>query len=224
MKLKIIETEDYVLAVSDKVRVNSTNDWYYEHDNCISLYQFTKETLPREYYLPKVIAYQPKNNVPELDLPLLPEIGVEDEVEKLAEEFVRANLKRSSQAAGVMIGFIEGHKSATKIYTEEDLRKAIEMARGIKEGKETFTAEDISGCTEVCTYGWEFEFENDEIIKSLKQPKTPKYFVAEMDNSLTIKGEADYFNYNDGIKLNPNIGKLKTTTKNNKTYLIGNYE
>ncbi len=54
-------------------------------------------------------------------------------------------------------------------YTEKDIRRAIDMARGIKEGRDTFTAEDVAGCTEVCTYGWKYEFSDEEIIQSLQQ-------------------------------------------------------
>jgi hypothetical protein len=41
-----------------------------------------------------LIAYLPKGNAPELDLPLLPEIVVEDDVEKLAEKYASKKLKR----------------------------------------------------------------------------------------------------------------------------------
>lgn len=56
-------------------------------------------------------------------------------------------------------------------YTEENLRKAIEMARQIKDDSahDTFTVEDIKGCTEVCTYGWREKFSEDEIIQFIKQ-------------------------------------------------------
>ena len=198
MKLKIIETEDYVLAVSDKVRVNSTNDWYYEHDNCISLYQFTKETLPREYYLPKVIAYQPKNNAPELDLALLPEMVVEDEANKLAIAYEANNFDGDLGSQPISI-FIEGYKAATKVYSEEDLRKAIDIVR-----KDTYKRESV-----------------DEIIQSLKQPKTPKYFVAEREKVYhTNRKGITEFQDSKGFY----SWKFKTTTKKNKTYLIGNYE
>lgn len=56
-----------------------------------------------------------------------------------------------------------------KKFTEEDLRKAIEKARDIFDGKDCFTAEDISGCTEVCTYNWKFQFSEEAIINSLNK-------------------------------------------------------
>jgi hypothetical protein len=58
---------------------------------------------------------------------------------------------------------------ADKKYTEEDMLKAIEKARDIFDGKDCFTAEDVSGCTEVCTYNWKFQFSEDDIIKSLNK-------------------------------------------------------
>ena len=55
-----------------------------------------------------------------------------------------------------------------------------------------------------------------EYIQSLKQPKTPKWFVAEtkydtlMDNNSWWEGNL--------------IVRLKTATINDKTYLVGTYE
>jgi hypothetical protein len=67
-------------------------------------------------------------------------------------------------------GFIQGFKVAHKLgYTEDDLRAAIAMARGIKDGEETFAVEDISGLTEICTYDWVVQYTDDEIIGALKK-------------------------------------------------------
>lgn len=85
-KFKIIETEDYFLAVSDEeIKVN---DWYWipikmSIEQCIRKILIIKEGVNDIKQL-KIIAYLPKNNAKELDdLPLLPEIIVEDDVEKL---------------------------------------------------------------------------------------------------------------------------------------------
>jgi len=53
-------------------------------------------------------------------------------------------------------------------YSEEDLILAIKKARDISDGKDCFDAEDISGCTEVCTYGWKFNMSEDLILKQFK--------------------------------------------------------
>jgi len=71
-KLQIIETPDYILAVSD----NKKNDLTYCFDgekildvkNIAKLAPFLYSS---EYK--KIIAYQPKGDAPKLDLPLLPD-------------------------------------------------------------------------------------------------------------------------------------------------------
>jgi hypothetical protein len=65
------------------------------------------------------------------------------------------------------------HKNLVKnkLFTIEDMQKAIQMSRLISDGKESFDAEDISGCTEVCTYDWKFKHNDYDIIQSLL-PKT----------------------------------------------------
>ena len=62
-------------------------------------------------------------------------------------------------------------KQEKTLYTEEQVREAIEMARGIKDDEMTFDVSSIIGCGEVCTYGWKEEYTNEEIIQSLKPPK-----------------------------------------------------
>jgi hypothetical protein len=80
----------------------------------------------------------------------------------------------SEKQVGLLHGFIDGYQkcqedNSNKKFTEEDLRKAIEKARDIFDGKDCFTAEDVSGCTEVCTYNWKFQFSEEAIIKSLNK-------------------------------------------------------
>jgi hypothetical protein len=186
-KFKIVETAEYYLAASDEEikendliiangNIKTIQDIDGENDEIITDGKYDYVFKPEQ--CKKIIAYQPKGNASELDLPLLPEMVVEPR------------------------GFDEFE------YSEEDLRKAIEMARGIREGNETFDAEDISGCTEVCTYDWKFEFDEDEIIQSLKQPK-PTWFVAETKFTGGTYGHG--------------VFELKTTTLDGKTYLVGTY-
>lgn len=51
-----------------------------------------------------------------------------------------------------------------------EIEKAMDVAREIKDDSahDTFTAEDISGCTEVCTYGWRYKTTNIDYISNLK--------------------------------------------------------
>jgi hypothetical protein len=55
-----------------------------------------------------------------------------------------------------------------RMYSEEEVRQAIKKARDISDGKNCFDAEDISGCTEVCTYNWKFNLSEDSIIEQFK--------------------------------------------------------
>ena len=54
------------------------------------------------------------------------------------------------------------------MYTEEQLQKAINLAREIKDKCEVFTIESITGLTEICTYDWEEAHTDEEIIKLIK--------------------------------------------------------
>ena len=51
-----------------------------------------------------------------------------------------------------------------------EIEKAMNVAREIKDDSvhDTFTVDDISGCTEVCTYGWRYKTTNVEYISNLK--------------------------------------------------------
>lgn len=51
-----------------------------------------------------------------------------------------------------------------------EIEKAMDIAREIKDDSahDTFTVEDISGCIEVCTYGWRYKTTNEEYISNLK--------------------------------------------------------
>jgi hypothetical protein len=260
MKLQIVETEDYVLAVSDE---EIKYDEYY-----VSL-EKNYSTEPRERYIiyvkstslngnnpKKIIAYKPKytksvtepvydkeyyntdaDNVwkyrpnpcpfpywgnietlreitPELDLPLLPEIVNKNDVEKLADDyFVELNKINKyddnyQNQSKIIRDFKAGYRTATKIYSEEDLRKALnEKAIHFK----------IDYTKEFGVNG-KYTKSDDEIIQSLKQPKTPKWFVAEFHGPKMVYSEQ----YETMIH-NPDCYMLKTISINNKTYLVGTY-
>jgi hypothetical protein len=260
-KLKIIELSDYTLAVSNEKIKES---------NCglITSAVMTYEQMIKEWGRPlgkKIIAYQPKGNAPELDLPLLPikptksqiqkdviynynkngqatafdvansygvgygyckpcetdspqidgeclicnsKVVVKDDVEKLAEE-TRTEINKvvyccSGEAEEDIFdtGFVLGYKAATKKYSEEDLILfAAEIIANFKLG-------NINSNNDV-----------EKIIQSLKQP-IPTWFVAEMEyqdmmgvwvSTPTILEHCD------------RPQRLKTTTKNGKTYLVGKF-
>jgi hypothetical protein len=83
-------------------------------------------------------------------------------------------------------------------YSEEDLRKAIELA--LREFVKDYQMGNPSDIT---------QYQN-KAIQSLKQPK-PKWFVAKLEPKNDFEAETG------------NCSLLKTTTINNKTYLEGTY-
>jgi hypothetical protein len=211
-KFKLVETEDYLLAVSDEDNSffegitdehPTVGDWFlHKTDADLSLHKCIGRPATQnvigdnnvDYFLgncKKVIGYQPKGNAPELDLPLLPD--VEDDVEKLAEEYADFSNDYIPMSFGGKFNetskrdFIAGYKAATKVYSEEDLRNAMHFGKfGEYEGIQ----------------------KTQEFIQSLKQPK---WFVVECKTEYTEDG-LDY-----------QSDELKTTIINNKTYLVGTY-
>jgi hypothetical protein len=201
-KLQIIETSDYVLAVSGNVD---------------ELYNTSIQELINKGW---VIAYQPKGNAPELDLPLLPEMVIEDDVRKLALTLYKEPLNKEGETRTQLVGhgstpfgfnkwfksFKIGYKAATKRFSEEDLKQICRE----------LSAECLSIDGEVQSPAQAFLWINKR-VESLKQPKKPKWFVAEhtsMNKGYTDKNDYPY----------QECEVLRTTTINGKTYLIGHYE
>jgi hypothetical protein len=105
VELTINEFNYYLTTVSqitDGYILNKTN-----------IEKYSKDDQKYEKYH-KIIATNNSN----IDIP-----QVIDNVEKLAYNFIKAHLKRSSQAVGVLVGYMEGYKESQKIYSfsEEDM-------------------------------------------------------------------------------------------------------
>jgi hypothetical protein len=112
-----------------------------------------------------------------LSLSEVKEVIGEVDVEKLAEEYIGDKISDPFDPLKRLLiaGYIDGYNRALKDhkYTEEDLRKAVDMARDIADDSahDTFTVDDIKGCTEICTYGWREKYSNEKIIQHI-QSKT----------------------------------------------------
>jgi hypothetical protein len=214
-KLQLIETQDYILAVSDEKM--KEGDTIYASgglwDGTVTNAKWSDFLVTNCWQ--KIIAHLPKNNTPELNLPLLPQIVVEDDVEKLAEKangYAYYGKPNGEKYLAFNEGFIEGHKAATKVYSEEDMIKFAEYCRDVARREGTYGDE--------FTNNWELCKEQKIVttkglldsFKSFKQPKTPKWFVAEMEDKIALD-------------VHTVTGKeLKITTINGKTYLVGTYE
>jgi hypothetical protein len=211
-KFKIIETPDYILAVSDEA-IEEGNYVYqvnFEKTNtqviqCIKPFQAKIANDKNGSFTKlKIIAYKPKRNSPELDLPLLPEMVVEDNIEKFADinGYHESDLDKIYKE-----GFRDGHKAATKVYSENDLKKAFNF--GTNEG---YNYKDLESMDEEPEELSEEDW--NSFVRNLNQPKTPKWFVAETE---------DIFHSPSPIGMSVDT-VLKTTTINGKIYLAGNYK
>jgi hypothetical protein len=238
MKLPIIETPDYILAVSDEgikrndVLIYPLTDAIFKWDG----------NMPTRNEDRKIIAHLPKDDAKELNLPLLPEMVVKDDVEKLAcniynlpyEEYlhIREHISQTRECIeeeyshlGLeipnkyfdVISFISGYnyKAATKVYSEEDLRKAFNF--GANEG---YNYKDLESIGEEPEELSEKDWNN--FVKTFKQPKTPKWFIAETVCDQCLDDEtADscYCNFGNHKTV------LKTTTNSQgQQVLVGTYE
>jgi hypothetical protein len=129
------------------------------------------------------------------------EIVIEDDVENLAEiNSEKHHYAFGQQSEFYQLGFIEGYKAATKVYSEDDL---VEFCMNM-------LSQYTQGNTNI---------HNRELLKeslTCKQSK-PKWFVVEMktvwrrntDRNVPTKDDLDQ--------------ELKTTTINGKNYLVGTY-
>lgn len=157
MKLELIKTSRYLLAVDDS-KIN-VNDWFYLDDaNVIAKYidaDPVKEAL-------KIIAYLPLNNAPILEgVPLLPPI--EDDVESMSynPSLEYKKMYDDANTFDFKKGFVEGYNKAKEKYkfTEEDMRQAFRSG---------------------FIYSNLHEVNENSYIQSLSQPKTPTHFEFEV--------------------------------------------
>jgi hypothetical protein len=255
MELKIIETINYTLAISDKKTLSVNGDYFldYVNNNLLHRWNMVGMHKNKALWINRVIAYQPKGNASELDLPLLPEIVVEDDVEVKSKYKESKSYKNWTKVSSFLACGLQGVevrkivveddvekllkneidywyketgsltsetiirrsfsmalKASTKVYSEEDIREAFEAGRKLTQ--DGFEEED-----------WK---DYDEFIQSLKQPKTPKWFVAEKELKVTKhipwdKELESKYDYEKGYPVSEYV--LKTTTINGKTYLVGTY-
>jgi hypothetical protein len=168
MEHKIIKIDNYLLVV-DGSEIKAGDFYLLIPENIVKL---SRSGLPiniREWA--KIIAHLPLNNSPILEgIDLLPPL--EDEVEKLLNDEINYWYHETGSLTSEKIvrrAFSIGLKAKEKYkYTEEDLRKAIEMRKEFQLDQGLIP--------------W-YKHQIDDIIKSLQQPKMPVGFECEIDLS-----------------------------------------
>lgn len=161
MTHKLIKTDNYLLVVDDSgIEVG---DYYWNKEYPSQVYKRHHYNTFSDYK--KIIAHLPLNGSPILEgVDLLPPI--EDDVEILIP-FPEYHCRDGREIKTWMDGWEEGHKEGYQVarekykYTEEDMRKAITMARDLEDWQDLV---------------WEYEY--DDIIQSLHQ--YPTEFECEM--------------------------------------------
>jgi hypothetical protein len=218
MKHNIIKTENYLLVVDDKKTIEN---WYYnESEGKVDSIEFTPNVIGGTI-IHNIKAHLPLNNSPILEgVDLLPPI--EDDVKldpklidsmamRYRHDFGLLDKQHKDSIRTTMVQLWEEvvgkgfYKAKEKYkYTEEDMRKAIEMARnGKRKATDTKGAEYL------------FSLQEDEIIQSFKQPKLPVAFNCEMkqksvNGSIPVNQEWEY--------------EPKTTTNSQgQTQWVGSY-
>jgi hypothetical protein len=216
MKHKIIQTENYLLIVDDSQIT--------EGDYCLAnaktynneIVTYRKSPCPPPFVsnlniLKKIIAHLPLNGASILNgVDLLPPL--EDDIELLIP-FPSHKLRDGSEIKTWMNGWEEGHKEGYNKakeqfrYTEEDLRKANRM--GIQKNPYAFDGKEPK-----------YKYSEDEIIKSLQQPKYPIGVECEVIN-------CDKCVYVQGGNLSPDCcNELNPKTATNSqgiTQWVGKY-
>ena len=93
---------------------------------------------------------------------------MEKEIEEAAGKYAKKYALSTRHISH--IGFEDGAKwQAERMYSEEELRKAIQLARLCTLDKQVGDFVDLSGLTEVCTYGLEETHSEDSIIEQFKK-------------------------------------------------------
>jgi len=206
MTHKLIKTDNYLLVVDDSEIKNG--DWIFSNEGSVNPTFldgkfFSKEHLKAIWL--KIISHLPLNDSPILQgVDLLP--PQEDGVEKAEKAFTEVLDSETKQVYDKMLldatehGFIIGYNKAKEKYkyTEEDVRKAITMARELEDW-----------------WNIVFEYDNNDIIQSLHQYPTEFETVDEYP----VITDDDYF-----LKEEKSTPRPKTITTAQGIQWVGKYK
>jgi hypothetical protein len=198
MKLEIIDTEQYVLAVYNEEIKEGDLFCRVDTKMLFSTLKGSNPCIIRDLCR-KVITYRPKSNVKALDLPLLPDI--QDDV--TCEEWFNELLYLSGDDREKAKLYIKiGYDRATEKYnfTRQDLEDLVQnICDWQDENKKQISSVDVNSFVQKYTQSKIF--------------KLPKYFIAETE-LIEINLNADRIQY---------LKQIKTQVINGKKYLVGKY-
>ena len=187
MKHEIIYTEDYALIVSDKqIKDVRPHNGKFHLEKGYIINQFpTYLTDLSDCKL--IIAHRPLTDAAILKyVPLLPEFGKGDDVEKIADVLKVGSTYRDYEhlvKRGIIIGYNKAKE--TYKYTEEDMINAAKYGYEFRDTT-SFPEHKFEDSCINNTKQW---------LQSLKQSKRPKYFECEtitMNKGYTDKSDYPY--------------------------------
>ncbi len=203
-KNKIIQTENYLLIVSDEEikegdYITTCGD--VDDGGLIAVSKYRKDHLGVGQ---KITGHLPLNNAPVLKgVPLLPKLDIDMDIElKLGK--LHHHLQDIKDYEGVrQIQEIIVTKS---LYNEDDLRSAFDRGEWDGCGKSELTRDNVF----------------KELINSIKKTKYPKFFIPEIiEGKQRVSKAKDGSFYESGY----NDDKFKTTKNpQGQTVLIGTYK
>jgi hypothetical protein len=201
-EFKIIENDNYILAVSD----GDVDKYFFDETKNIVLNKVFLSSVPKSHSVLNVEGYIPKNDAPKLEsVPYLPSVVIVGDNEKLVKEYIQelidcGSVMESERTWIMPICHQILIKIKTMMFNEDDLRKAFQAGQLDKVNN---------------WYGGDFT----QYFQSLKQPKTPKWFVAETE---TLRQRpTDIRNH---IYDNTYLSLKTTTNSQGKEVLVGTYK
>lgn len=176
MKTNLITTKDYLLLIDEEAEIKP--DDYIIHDTVDGVIEANDEWDYRgekDNYWNKVIAFYPlTKEAKELDLPLLPnpfKVNVPDsEYEEGMFGYTEIEVIVAQNA------FKEGYKAATKQFSLEDIKKAIEMAREADSIDGTVDLHIVLNFPNTDNSDLRVKWTEEEIIQSLSTQQLPVSF------------------------------------------------
>lgn len=199
MKHELIKTEKYLLVLSDAKITGYYYDFFIKKIHHSNGAEYAKSDIAK-----KIISHLPLNGEPYLDgVDVLPEIEDGSNSDLYYHKQVMNPYGTGEQSyTAYEKGFIDGYNKfkETYRYTEEDLRKSIEMAQ-----KESYDEGGYLG----------LEYEPNEIIQSLNQPKLPVAFECDMKSIECPDNKPGC--------LVDHFGQVKITNSEGRTEWVGKY-
>jgi len=178
MKYDLMKIDDYLFIIGDLYKSDKFPYLVVEKfgtDNNFSIWQVDNPNDLDDKNQYRILAHRPLNGARYLDdIDVLPSLFQEDDVDSICmkdlQDFFGTDIHLTPKGEEYISIFKTVYNKCREKYkyTEEHLRKGIDMAREQRLVK--YTDND-----------YEFEHKEDEIIQSLQQPKYPIAFECEVE-------------------------------------------